>query len=238
MRRWSVVIAAVYAAILMILVLPIAVVIANNHSPFWSGVLSDVRDVSEAWETWVWAGALIGGQCALLFLSVDVSPQRLKPRTHILLTLVVSGVLLLMLVAAGGISLAVGVLGEDYDRFYANAALTIGVVVTMWVLWGVIFHFHTHRTENGTRTTLQKSTDWLFRASVLELLVAVPSHVFVRRRQECCAPGITSLGIATGIAVMLLSFGPSVLLLYKKRIDDHKPRMRRQAVPQEIAGHS
>jgi hypothetical protein len=56
----------------------------------------------------------------------------------------------------------------------------------------------------------------------LELLVAVPCHVIVRRRNECSAPIATSFGITTGIAVMLLAFGPSVLLLYKKRLEGYR----------------
>jgi len=45
--------------------------------------------------------------------------------------------------------------------------------------------------------------------------------VWVRRRDECCAPFFTSFGIVTGIAVMLMCFGPSVLFLFKKRLDGY-----------------
>jgi hypothetical protein len=63
-----------------------------------------------------------------------------------------------------------------------------------------------------------RAVAWLFRGSVLELLIAVPAHVIIRRRHDCSAPVVNSFGIASGIAIMLLSFGPSVLLLYKKRM--------------------
>jgi hypothetical protein len=71
---------------------------------------------------------------------------------------------------------------------------------------------------------INRLISWLLKGSILELLVVVPCHIIVRRRHDCSAPMVTSFGIATGIAIMLLSFGPSVLFLYKKRLDAYPPR--------------
>jgi hypothetical protein len=68
---------------------------------------------------------------------------------------------------------------------------------------------------------------WLIKGSVLELLVAVPSHVIVRARHDCCAPDVTGMGIATGLAILLMSLGPGALFLYRERMR----RLSRRAEP-------
>ena len=76
----------------------------------------------------------------------------------------------------------------------------------------------------NTSEIVNRVTSWLLRGSILELLVVVPCHVIVRRRHDCSAPMVTSFGIITGMAIMLLSFGPSVLFLYKKRLEAYASR--------------
>ena len=54
--------------------------------------------------------------------------------------------------------------------------------------------------------------------SALELLIAVPSHIIVNRRHDCTAPFVSSFGVATGLAMLLMSIGPGVLFLYRARM--------------------
>ena len=61
------------------------------------------------------------------------------------------------------------------------------------------------------------------RGSILELLIAVPSHIIVRHKDVCCAHAVTAAGIAAGLAVMFFSFGPGIYFLYVERIRKRKP---------------
>ena len=106
------------------------------------------------------------------------------------------------------------------DQYWRGAAQMFGIWAAIWVLWGIVFYLY---FRNSTQVTT-RAVSWLLKGSVLELLIAVPAHVWVRRRGDCSAPLATSFGIVTGIAVMLLSFGPSVLLLYKRRLDAYEAR--------------
>ena len=102
----------------------------------------------------------------------------------------------------------------------------LGLLAALWLLWAVVFFLYLRKASELVNRVLT----WLLRGSVLELLIVVPSHVIVRRRGDCCAPAVTSLGIVTGIAIMLLSFGPGILLLYKKRLDAYKARAEEEQV--------
>lgn len=97
----------------------------------------------------------------------------------------------------------------------ADIAVWLAVIPVFWTFWAGVFYWHSRERAD----LLTRGISWLLKGSVLELLVVVPCHVYVRRRGDCSAPAITGFGIATGIAVMLLSFGPSVLFLYKRRLE-------------------
>src|SRR5262249_31398489 len=94
----------------------------------------------------------------------------------------------------------------------------------LWIVWSFVFYSQTRNTENPS----SRSLSWLLKGSILEFLIAVPCHVIVRRRDECCAPIATSLGMCTGLAIMLLAFGPSVLLLYKQRLSSYSVRTQQR----------
>lgn len=85
----------------------------------------------------------------------------------------------------------------------------------VWAGWSIIFFQIAFRS--GPDSIGLKLHRTLIAGSVLELLVAVPSHVVVRRRSDCCAGVETGLGICIGVTIMVIALGPSVLFLFYKR---------------------
>jgi hypothetical protein len=221
MRKWGIVICVFYALILLGLIVPAVVFFSGAKLKGWSGFLSGVRDTYQELFFWVPAGAILASQALLLFLSVDTSQKRLKPRTHILVSVAVGALLIALLASALIWSLGFAIRGDKFwGSFFDKQSNILLFWGAAWLLWAVLFYFY-FRNSSAVVTRL---TSWLLKGSVLELLIAVPCHVIVRRRHDCSAPLATSFGIATGLAIMLLSFGPSVLFLYKKRLDAYPPR--------------
>jgi hypothetical protein len=222
MRRWGMLITLAYCAILVLFLLPLAAFLnASFGSDFISTFVKDIGQAYGSLGTWIVVGIAIAGQALLLFLSVDTSFQKLKPRSHILLSCLLTAGAAALLTGAAVLCVGFGIWGDHFGGHFFDTWFNLGYVsVTLWLIWAVVFFIYFRKPG----ALISKTTSWLLRGSVLELLIAVPAHVIARRRNDCSAPVATSFGIVTGIAIMLLCFGPSVLLLYKKRLDEYGAR--------------
>jgi hypothetical protein len=224
MRKWGIVISVLYAVIVLGLLGPTGLILAGDtnllKAVFWQDLLG-MYTAQLSWLVWVPIAAVVAGQAALLFLSVDTSFKKLKPRTHVAVSVTVTSMLFALLAFAVIISLDAAIHGGDSGKDYIDtSASVITLWIALWLLWGILFGLYFRKSS----ASITRAISWLLRGSVLELLIAVPCHIVVRRRGDCSAPIVTSFGIVTGIAVMLLCFGPSVLLLYKKRLDSYAAR--------------
>jgi hypothetical protein len=218
MRKWGIVISVLYALILLGLIAPAVFFFSGRDFDSWAKFSGSVRETYQDWFFWVPAGAILLSQALLLFLSVDTSQKHLKPRTHVLVSVTVGAILTALLSSLVIWSLGFAIRGDNFwEKFSDKPTNLLLFWGALWVLWAVLFYLY-FRNSSAVVTRL---ISWLLKGSVLELLIVVPCHIIVRRRHDCSAPVATSWGIATGIAIMLLSFGPSVLFLYKKRLDSY-----------------
>ena len=237
MKRWGYAITAFYAAVLLVLLIPGGALILFTDGKTLLEL--DAKTLQRAlhlylefyqswWGLGIYAAILVAGQALLLFLSVDTSWRHARPRQHIVVTAALASFFTVTLALSALFSIEVAVFGdkrpppwEDKVDLFLNTLF--GIWIGLWMIWGVVFYEYYRDASNA----VSRAVAWLLRGSVLELLIAVPAHVIVRQRGDCSAPLVTGFGIVTGIAIMLLSFGPGVLALYKKRIDAyHRKRER------------
>jgi hypothetical protein len=215
-RNWGILVTASYAVVVLCLIVP-----GTLRIGFPADVTLSVSEVYAEPLFWVWAAILVGCQAMLLSLSVDSSARRFRPRQHVLLSVATIAISIALLTGAAVYSVLAGIFGDKdviWDLLASNRARLVALVLALWAFWGVIFYLY----AKARPVAITRLVGWLLTGSVLELLIAVPCHVVVRRRGDCSAPFITAYGIATGLAVMLLSFGPSVLFLYKRRLEQYK----------------
>ena len=85
-------------------------------------------------------------------------------------------------------------------------------MLLLWSLWAWIFFAYWRQGDRYTQ--LGKMIRALVAGSLLEMLVAVPAHVWVMRQQKCyCVRGTYTTLVLAG-TVLLWAFGPGIVLLY------------------------
>lgn len=217
MRRWALVVVALYGLALAAAICPIlwaAFSLTPAKDPGKVMAPEDAWKVYSAWPYWAWLGAMLLCQAALLAVPVRLERRRPVTRGPLLSTLLASGLMMGVLGSAYFMSVACAIWGDGALEEWVLWAL-LGGVVLVWGAWTWVFL--RFRRKAGDGAMVATACRFLLAGSILELLVAVPCHVWVRRKDVCCADGFTFLGIAMGVAVMLFSFGPGVLFLYAER---------------------
>lgn len=226
MRAWGLVITIVYALV-------VAVLYGVGIYFIFAWDLNFDDDVFLLISSSSTIALLLLCQVALLVVTVDGDRKWLRKRRPIWIS--VTGIsLALALLTFGALFAAwAAVAGDNAPEFLDNSfgmgsspltgsATIFLCVMVLWALWALVFR---HFSDDGVQP-VTRLFRWLYAGSVLELLVAVPCHAVVRSREDCCAPMLTGYGIVTGLAVMLLGFGPGVIYLYRKRLERYQESPR------------
>lgn len=225
--RWAFWIAILYGLLLVILIVPSQVLLLTSAKDLkdTASFLQRVREAFSpfsSWGFWGGIGALILAQAALLTLPVSLRSGRPVKKMPVMVTFIAAA-FMTGLLFSGLVFTIIEVVNND---LFSRAELIFcAAFISGWLLWAWVFWRWSKK--NGPEELLSKIRQFLFRGSVLELLVAVPCHIYARQRTDCCAGFGTFVGIIFGVAVMLFSFGPGVYFLYAKRMKE----LRRQEKP-------
>jgi len=211
-KRWALLVILLYFLALVGLTAPVYLV-----AFFPQGSAQDALGIFASGLYWIPLAAMIVSQAVLLLVPVELSLQRPSTRRSVVATIVASGLMMGLLGAGAGASVLEFIKQEQALNLAmrGQGAPLLATLVLVWAVWCILFY----RTSRDTAPMdlVTKQCRYLLKGSILELLVAVPTHIVARARDYCCAGFLTFLGIAFGVSVMLFSFGPAVFFLFLAR---------------------
>ncbi len=226
MRRWGLLVSAVYLLLLYLLFMPLWSILFGN-SATWIVRFEDIDWDWDSIENLMFIGLMILPVLglllsqAVLFVSVDRSFRRPIPRSS-LQRIVWTTAFATGLLTTGALISVAWAIDTAWKSALVDAEFGFTLLmlswIPAWIAWGLAFNRYVKDEESLAHKMISR----LLAGSVLELLVAVPCHVYIRYKEECSAPIFSGWGIVTGIAVMFLALGPGVLLLYRKRLEQYK----------------
>lgn len=207
MKKWSLIVAGLYGSILLLLFVPL-------------GLLAFIPDsfafeVSDGyWEDWVFiltlVAVLILAQYSLLRVPVRVASRRPVTRRSLWATIMAAAFMMGLLVFG-----AAACIDEFVKRDIDDLNISLFLGAASWALWALYFYRSTRSSSSDQ--VVSHVRRFLWAGSILELLIAIPTHIVARHRGYCCAGVMTFIGLTCGLSVMLFAFGPAVYFLFAER---------------------
>lgn len=208
-KHWAWTVAALYAALLFVLTVPGCLL------AFVPGMAA--REAFQAFGNlayWIWLALMLFSQLALLSVPVRIASLRPVTQGPVWRTILAGGLMGGGLVFGGLLSayefLTRGIGSSNWVEWAA-----IGLGLLTWIVWSTVFYRISRRVPPTDLVSLQCQA--LLKGSILELLVAVPTHIVARYRDYCCAGLLTFVGLTMGVSVMLFAYGPAVFFLFVER---------------------
>jgi hypothetical protein len=208
MKRWSIWIALLYGVTLTALIVPAM----NLAFMFYKDKINQGALFGD-WQYWMWIVILMLNQWALLALPVDLVNKRPSGKRSLIFQITASAFSAGLLIA--GLVMALSEVLKGATSLEYIGWIFLGALGISWVFWARVFSSWSRKLETGD--LVKRTCRTLFKGSVLQLLVVVPCHIYVRSKDYCCAGVGTAIGLACGLAVMLVSFGPGVFFLYAEQ---------------------
>jgi hypothetical protein len=213
MKYWALLVAALYLLILAALTVPVlAAAFAPNVG--WADITNTTwKDLCALWPYWLWLLVMGLSQFALLAVPVRLAESRPVTRGPLWPTILAAGLTAGGLVIGAALAITEFILRGECGDWVGWVPLLLGPLA--WLAWSLVF-FRMGR-QASPADWLTRLCRVLFKGSILELLIAVPTHIVARYRNYCCAGFLTFVGLAMGISVMLFSFGPALFFLFVDR---------------------
>lgn len=223
-KRWPLITILLYTIWVTTIFTPIVLFITMGIGEPEGLFLEDICEFifglyGDFWPFWIFCAILVISQILLLTIPIKIVKQRPKPQRGLWIT-AISAAVLFTIVILGIVWSIVAAVSGDYSIEGIFFLFALIFLLVHWLVWSCIFRAFARNTE--PLSYIRRLMKWLLHGSILELLIAVPSHVIVRHKDVCCAHVVTAAGIATGLAIMLVSFGPGIYFLYAERIESKK----------------
>lgn len=220
MKRWALLTIVIYMGALAGVLLPTLL------AAFWPDTLQYLRaNIQQAASLqpadaefyvglMIWIGVMALAEAALLVVPVRIAGGRAVKKRHLVWPILAGLFMTALMVGAMWLALNEH-LANTPDVRGEHWMYTFGIFILVWVIWTFLFGFYTG--GRPPRTFMSRLVKFMLAGSILELLVAVPTHVIARQRNYCCAGFGTFWGLAVGFSVMLFAFGPGVFFLFVRR---------------------